>query len=55
MQGHGGGLTSGAMDFTGVDTWIFDLDNTLYPVEARLFAQTELVDFAVSWMERNRA
>lgn len=29
------------MDFTGVDTWIFDLDNTLYPVEARLFAQIE--------------
>lgn len=28
-------------DFAGVDVWIFDLDNTLYPAEARLFAQIE--------------
>ena len=28
-------------DFEGVEVWIFDLDNTLYPVEARLFAQVE--------------
>lgn len=27
--------------FAGVDCWIFDLDNTLYPPETRLFAQIE--------------
>lgn len=30
-----------ATGFEGVDVWIFDLDNTLYPPEARLFAQIE--------------
>jgi len=29
------------MDFRHVTTWIFDLDNTLYAPEARLFAQIE--------------
>lgn len=29
------------MDFAHVDCWIFDLDNTLYHPEARLFAQIE--------------
>lgn len=28
-------------DFRHVDVWIFDLDNTLYPPESRLFAQVE--------------
>ena len=28
-------------DFAGVDAWIFDLDNTLYPPEVRLFPQIE--------------
>lgn len=28
-------------DFAGVDTWIFDLDNTLYPAECHLFAQID--------------
>ena len=28
--------------FNDVDTWIFDLDNTLYPPEARLFEQIEV-------------
>ena len=28
-------------DFSHVRTWIFDLDNTLYPPEARLFDQIE--------------
>ncbi|MFT3973127.1 MAG: pyrimidine 5'-nucleotidase [Amaricoccus sp.] len=27
--------------FAHVETWVFDLDNTLYPVEARLFDQIE--------------
>lgn len=30
-----------AQAFAHVDCWIFDLDNTLYPPEARLFAQIE--------------
>ncbi len=29
------------MDFRHVTTWIFDLDNTLYAPEVRLFAQIE--------------
>ena len=28
-------------DFRGVETWVFDLDNTLYPPAARLFDQIE--------------
>ena len=29
-------------DFSHIDTWIFDLDNTLYPPEARLFDLIEV-------------
>ena len=29
-------------DFSHVETWVFDLDNTLYPPEARLFDQIEV-------------
>lgn len=29
------------MDFRGVDVWIFDLDNTLYPPQMALFPQIE--------------
>lgn len=28
--------------FTGVEAWIFDLDNTLYPAETNLFAQVDV-------------
>ena len=28
-------------DFTHVETWIFDLDNTLYPADCNLFAQID--------------
>lgn len=31
----------GARGFTHVDTWIFDLDNTLYPASCDLFAQVD--------------
>ncbi|MCX7644120.1 MAG: pyrimidine 5'-nucleotidase [Rhodobacteraceae bacterium] len=31
-----------ARDFAHVEHWVFDLDNTLYPPEARLFDQIEL-------------
>lgn len=31
-----------AQHFSHVDTWVFDLDNTLYPPEARLFDQIEV-------------
>lgn len=30
------------MDFAHIDTWIFDLDNTLYPPEMALFPQIEM-------------
>ncbi len=29
-------------DFSHVETWVFDLDNTLYPPETRLFDQINL-------------
>lgn len=32
---------TGARDFAAVDTWIFDLDNTLYPARCNLFAQVD--------------
>lgn len=40
---RGAAATSAALaaDFAHVDVWIFDLDNTLYPPEARLFDQIE--------------
>lgn len=36
-------------DFTHVETWIFDLDNTLYPSDCRLFDQIDrrMTDFVV--------
>ena len=35
--------------FSHVSTWVFDLDNTLYPPEARLFDQIEvrMTDFVM--------
>lgn len=29
-------------DFTGIDVWVFDLDNTLYPPSCNLFAQMDV-------------
>ncbi|SES32547.1 putative hydrolase of the HAD superfamily [Tranquillimonas rosea] len=37
-------------DFAHVRTWVFDLDNTLYPPEARLFDQIERR--MTAWMNR---
>ena len=31
-----------APDFTPIDTWVFDLDNTLYPPSCNLFAQIDV-------------
>ncbi|MCP3969748.1 MAG: pyrimidine 5'-nucleotidase [Rhodobacteraceae bacterium] len=39
-----------AQHFTHVETWIFDLDNTLYPPSARLFDQIETR--MVAWVMR---
>ena len=33
---------SSSSDFSHVETWVFDLDNTLYPAECNLFAQIDL-------------
>jgi len=30
-----------AIDLTHIETWVFDLDNTLYPAEVNLFAQVD--------------
>ncbi|ETX13090.1 HAD family hydrolase [Roseivivax halodurans JCM 10272] len=40
-------------DFSHVETWVFDLDNTLYPPEMRLFDQIEdrMRDFMVRALE----
>jgi len=33
--------TDASADFRHIDVWVFDLDNTLYPAESRIFAQVE--------------
>ncbi|MFP3920861.1 MAG: pyrimidine 5'-nucleotidase [Dichotomicrobium sp.] len=49
-------MTANARDlaaFRNVDTWIFDLDNTLYPAESNLFAQVDrrMGEFIVNYLE----
>lgn len=43
--------------FSHVDGWVFDLDNTLYPPEARLFDQIEsrMTDFVMTALQVSRA
>ena len=40
-----------ADQFSHVNTWVFDLDNTLYPPEAALFAQIEVK--MADWVARD--
>ncbi len=42
--------------FQGIETWVFDLDNTLYPVTDRLLAHidTHLGDFIANFLEIDR-
>jgi putative hydrolase of the HAD superfamily len=41
-NGNGGGSRGGNLArFAGVDAWVFDLDNTLYPRRINLFAQVD--------------
>ena len=44
-------------DFIGVRTWVFDLDNTLYPPEMRLFDQIEvkMTDWVMRALQVDRA
>jgi putative hydrolase of the HAD superfamily len=44
-------------DFAHVTTWVFDLDNTLYPHEARLFDQIEvrMTDWVMRALNLDRA
>ncbi|MAQ37225.1 MULTISPECIES: pyrimidine 5'-nucleotidase [Thioclava] len=46
-----------AAEFAHVDAWVFDLDNTLYPPEARLFDQIEvkMTDFVMRSLGVDRA
>jgi len=49
-------MTSSARDlaaFRKVDTWIFDLDNTLYPAESNLFLQVDrrMGEFIANYLE----
>lgn len=52
---YDGGLAA----LSGRDTWVFDLDNTLYPAECDLFAQIDvrMTDFVAQYlsMERDEA
>lgn len=41
MQADGKDPGKTAPDFRHVDTWVFDLDNTLYPASSNLFAQID--------------
>jgi putative hydrolase of the HAD superfamily len=43
--------------FTHVDTWVFDLDNTLYPPSARLFdlIEVRMTDWVMSQLGVSRA
>ena len=43
--------------FTHVETWVFDLDNTLYPPRARLFDQIEvrMTQFVMDALKVGRA
>ena len=34
--------SASAPDFTGIDSWVFDLDNTLYPPSCNLFEQIDV-------------
>lgn len=36
-------MTQPSPDFSAIDVWVFDLDNTLYPRECNLFAQIDLL------------
>ncbi|AWN42112.1 pyrimidine 5'-nucleotidase [Methylobacterium durans] len=38
---HSHFTTTDARRFDGVDTWVFDLDNTLYPSDARVWPQVD--------------
>ncbi|GAB4530428.1 MAG: pyrimidine 5'-nucleotidase [Parvularculaceae bacterium] len=40
-------------DFTHIETWIFDLDNTLYPSDCRLFDQIDarMTDFVMAHLQ----
>lgn len=40
-------------DFTHIETWIFDLDNTLYPSECRLFDQIDarMTEFVMAHLQ----
>lgn len=42
-ENSAGSVTPGvAPRLSGIDTWVFDLDNTLYPSECNLFAQIDV-------------
>jgi len=47
---------SGARAFTHVDTWVFDLDNTLYPHHVNLWQQVDarIGEFVSAWLKVSR-
>ena len=49
--------TKKTVDFSGIEAWVFDLDNTLYPASARLFDQinVQMTDFITEALNVERA
>src|SRR3981081_2572477 len=43
--------------FTGIDTWVFDLDNTLYPHHVNLWQQVDvrIGEFVSAWLKVSAA
>ena len=43
-------------DFAGIDSWVFDLDNTLYPHHANLWQQVDarIGEFVSAWLNISR-
>ena len=46
-------MTKTIRDFTHVDTWVFDLDNTLYPHHVNLWQQVDarINEFVAAWLK----
>src|SRR5579871_7068966 len=50
-------MTKPPRTFTHVETWVFDLDNTLYPHHVNLWQQVDarISEFVADWLKISRA
>src|ERR1700722_18059811 len=55
LRGHDSGwiMTKTPRPFTDIDTWVFDLDNTLYPHHVNLWQQVDerIGEFVSRWLK----